>query len=112
MQPYEPAAFTPRKYSWYSFQLEVQSIPGSQCGRIMSVTTQGIEPASFRLVAQSVMVTSIDMLGKRKTVEYRSSCLTATDRKFADLSGCFLIQIILNMKNKIKIKNNFKQQEL
>jgi hypothetical protein len=27
-QPYAPAAFTPRKYSWYSFLLEVESTPG------------------------------------------------------------------------------------
>jgi len=25
--------FTPRKYSWYSFLLEVESIPGSYCDR-------------------------------------------------------------------------------
>jgi hypothetical protein len=27
-QPYAPAAFTPRKYTWYSFLLEVVSTPG------------------------------------------------------------------------------------
>jgi hypothetical protein len=27
-QPYAPAAFTPRKYSWYSFLLEAESPPG------------------------------------------------------------------------------------
>ena len=27
-QPYIPAAFTPRKYSWYSFLLEAESTPG------------------------------------------------------------------------------------
>ena len=27
-QSYAPAAFTPRKYIWYSFLLEVESIPG------------------------------------------------------------------------------------
>jgi hypothetical protein len=25
--------FTPSKYCWYSFLLEVESIPGPQCGR-------------------------------------------------------------------------------
>ena len=30
-QPYAPAAFTPRKYSWYSFLLETESTPGPQC---------------------------------------------------------------------------------
>jgi hypothetical protein len=28
VQPYAPAAFTPRKYSWYSFLLEAESTPG------------------------------------------------------------------------------------
>jgi hypothetical protein len=28
-QPYSPAAFTPKKYSWYSFLLEAESTPGS-----------------------------------------------------------------------------------
>ena len=28
-QPYAPAAFTPRKYTWYSFLLEAESPPGS-----------------------------------------------------------------------------------
>jgi len=32
-QPYTPAAFTPRKYSFYSFLLEAESTPGPQCGR-------------------------------------------------------------------------------
>jgi hypothetical protein len=27
-QPYAPAAFTPRKYSWYLFLLEAESYPG------------------------------------------------------------------------------------
>ena len=27
------AAFTPRKYSWYSFLLEAESTPGMQCGQ-------------------------------------------------------------------------------
>ena len=27
-QPYAPATFTPRKYSWYSFPLEAESTPG------------------------------------------------------------------------------------
>ena len=27
-QPYAPAAFAPRKFSWYSFLLEAESTPG------------------------------------------------------------------------------------
>ena len=57
-QPYAPAAFTPRKYSWYSFLLEAESTPVPQSGRkdFMSIknplTPVGIEPATFRFVAQ------------------------------------------------------------
>ena len=57
-QPYAPAAFTPRKYSWYSFLLEAESTPGPQCDRkdFMSIknplTPAWIEPATFRFVAQ------------------------------------------------------------
>jgi len=57
-QPYAPAAFTPRKYSWYSFLLEAESTPGPQCDRkdFMSMknppTPAGIEPATFRFVVQ------------------------------------------------------------
>jgi hypothetical protein len=32
-QPYTPVAFTPRKYTWYSFLLEADSTPGPQCER-------------------------------------------------------------------------------
>ena len=28
LSPYAPAAFTPKKYSWYSFLLEAESTPG------------------------------------------------------------------------------------
>ena len=57
-QPYAPAAFTPRKHSWYSFLLRVESTPRPYCGRKDYVneknpmTPSGIEPATFRLVAQ------------------------------------------------------------
>ena len=47
----------PRKCSWYSFLLEAESTPGPQCDRkdFMSMknpTPAGIEPATFRFVAQ------------------------------------------------------------
>ena len=32
-QPHAPAAFTPRKYSWYAFLLETVSTPGPYCDR-------------------------------------------------------------------------------
>ena len=53
-----PAAFTLRKYSWYSFILEAESTPGPYYDRkdFMSMknplTPAGIEPATFRFVAQ------------------------------------------------------------
>ena len=33
VKPYTLAAFTPRKYSWYSFLLEAKLTPGPQCGQ-------------------------------------------------------------------------------
>ena len=57
-QPYAPAAFTPRKYSWYSFLLEAESTPGPHCDRkdFMSMknplTPAGIEPPTSWFVAQ------------------------------------------------------------
>ena len=59
-QPYSPVAFTPRKNSWYSFLLEAESTPGPQCDRkdFMStknpLTPAGIEPPTYRFVAQHV----------------------------------------------------------
>ena len=50
----------PRKYSWYSFLLETESTAGAWCGRKdyvkikFPMTPSGIEPATFRLVAQCV----------------------------------------------------------
>ena len=37
-QPYAPAAFTPRKYTCYSFLLEAESTPGPYCDRKDYVT--------------------------------------------------------------------------
>jgi hypothetical protein len=57
-QPYAPAAFTPRKYFWYSFLLEAESIPGPYCNRKdfmsmkNSLTPAGIELYTFRFVVQ------------------------------------------------------------
>ena len=48
----------PPGYSWYSFLLEAESTPGPQCDRKNSMsmknpmTLAGIEPATFRFVAQ------------------------------------------------------------
>jgi len=53
-QPYAPAAFTPRKYSCYSFMLEAESTPVDRKD-FMSIKNPlapaGIEPATFRFVA-------------------------------------------------------------
>jgi len=55
-QAYALAAFTPRKYSWYSFLLEAESTPVPKCNRKdyvkIPMTPSGIEPATFQLVAQ------------------------------------------------------------
>jgi hypothetical protein len=43
---------SPRKYSWYSFLLEVESTPELFCGRKDYVNEKWIEPATFRFVAR------------------------------------------------------------
>jgi hypothetical protein len=48
-QPYAPAAFNPRKSSWYSFLLESESTPRPWK---IPMTPAGIETATFRFVAQ------------------------------------------------------------
>jgi hypothetical protein len=55
-QPYAPAACTPRGIPWYSF-LEAESTPGHMVQsvateKIPSVTPPGIDPETFRLLAQ------------------------------------------------------------
>jgi hypothetical protein len=56
-RPHAPAAFTPRKYSWYSFSLGGESTPGPWHSRkeICHWKIQwqpGIDPGTVRLVAQ------------------------------------------------------------
>jgi len=38
VEPCAPAAFTPRKYTWYSFLLEAESTPGPEYDRKDYVT--------------------------------------------------------------------------
>jgi len=61
-QPYAPAAFTPRKCSWYSFLLEAESTPGPKCDQkgFMSMknplTPAGSEPATVVVVVVVIKV--------------------------------------------------------
>ena len=56
-QPCALVAFTPWKYSWYSFLLKFESTPEPLCAgkdyvNEKFVSQSGIEPATFRLAAQ------------------------------------------------------------
>jgi len=51
-----PAAFTLRKYSWYSFLLEADSTIGPNCGW-KDYVNEKFHPATFRLVAQCLKET-------------------------------------------------------
>ena len=58
-QPYAPAVLTSMRYTWYSFLLEAESIPGPYCGRkdeisVKILVKSEIEPVTFRLLAQCV----------------------------------------------------------
>ena len=47
-QPHAPAAFTPRKYSWYSFSLGAESTPGPWYGRKEYVTEKSSDNTGNR----------------------------------------------------------------
>ena len=47
-QPHAPAAFTPRKSSWYSFSLGVESTPGPWYGRKEYVTEKSSDTTGNR----------------------------------------------------------------
>ena len=87
-QPYAPTAFAHRKYSWYSFLLEAESTPGPWCDRkdFMSIknplTPAGIEPGTFRFVAQHL-----------------NHCATAVPQKI-----CNFAQLKNQSSNKLNMK--------
>ena len=53
-QPYAPAAFTPRKCSWYSFLLEAECDRKNFMSMKNPLTQLRIEPATSRFVAQNL----------------------------------------------------------
>jgi len=94
-QPYAPAAFTPRKCSWYSFLSEVESTPGPHCDRKNFMSTKnplapaGIEPATFRFVAQHLnhCATAVPKV----TTKACYNCKTAQFKLLITLRACFRI---------------------
>jgi len=51
-QPYAPAAFTRRKYSWYSLLLEAESTIVQSEGFYVNEKSTDIEPATYGFLAQ------------------------------------------------------------
>ena len=47
VKPYAPAAFTLKKYSWYSFLLEAASTPGPQCDRKYFISMKNSSDTSW-----------------------------------------------------------------
>jgi len=108
-QPYAPAAFTPRKYCWYSFLLEAESTPGLYCNRRSFVsiknplTPAGIEPATFWFVAQHLnhCATAFRNPGKSKTVIFTRARVnnplgySLGDQKILEMDSCKYLETIL-----------------
>ena len=95
-QPDAPAAFTPTKYTRYSFLLEAESTPGPQCDQkdFMSMknplTPAGIESATFRIVAQHLNHRATAVPAHLLYIVYTGSilCLTTISHHF--LFACLL----------------------
>ena len=74
--------YPPSKYFWYSFLLGAESTPGPQCGRKDYVDEKlqwhhrGIEPATFRLVAQC-----LNQLRYRINIWYHRICIWCESKK-------------------------------
>ena len=77
--PYAPAAFTPRKCSWYSFLLEAESTPGPWyhwkdfISMKIPLTVAGIEPVKIRFVAQHLNHCATAVSLKRGNHESKSN---------------------------------------
>jgi hypothetical protein len=95
----------PRKYSWYSFLLETESIPGPWCDRKdyvnkkNPVTSSGIEPATFRFVACPALnlrnslfidnlTTSVTRSTERRAMKWWANSKLKTSWKKAAVTWC------------------------
>jgi len=94
-QPYAPVTFTPRKYSWYSFLLEAESTPRPQWDRedFISMknpmTLAGIDPATFRFVAQHFLYVIFTVYGRRQKKLYYNNNIKKRNESCHDTSNKF-----------------------
>jgi hypothetical protein len=89
--PHAPAAFIPRKCSWYSFSLEAKSTIGNfRFGRNMSlknpVTPPGIDSVTVRLLAQ--LLNHYATPGPQAISIYAPRMKYAVPMNIARTSGC------------------------
>jgi hypothetical protein len=75
-QSHAPAAFTPRKYSWYSFLVGAGLIPGPWCGRMEYVTERSSDTTGnqSQYRSSSAVAQRLNHYATPGPIEVRSTC--------------------------------------